>query len=483
MGNKKSKKMGVRQMTIITAVNMMGSGIILLPANLAQVGTISILSWLVTTAGATCLAYAFARAGTFSNREGGMGGYADYAHGHSGNFLTNYTYVISLVIANVAIAVATIGYGANFFGATLGPWPTAIAVIAVLWLASVLNFGGARRTGNISQITVWGVIIPVAGLCIVGWFFFSPHLFAHSWNPHHFAIFHAVTASIAVTLWAFLGLETACANTGEVENPKKNVPIAVMLGTLIAAVLYIVSTSVIGGILPGHELANSNAPFGLVFAHIFNPTIGKIVIAMMVISCFGSLFSWQFTIAEVARSSAVVGYFPKLFRHVNKAGAPILGICVITAAQTAISFMTVSPSLDKQFTVLLDLSVMTNLIPYLLSMSALMVLQHVEHVSDKLARKANIVAVLATIYCLYALHTTGTTAMVWGGIITFAGWGIYGLIANNLNARAAPAKKIPKEPSSFNAAGRATNGEPPYPVAPTPRTPALAGRYWRWVLS
>jgi putrescine:ornithine antiporter len=382
--------------------------------------------------------------------------------------LTNYTYVISLVIANVAIAVATIGYGANLFGDTLGPWPTAIAVIAVLWLASILNFGGARRTGNISQITVWGVIIPVAGISIIGWFFFSPHLFATSWNPHHFGIFHAITASIAVTLWAFLGLETACANTGEVENPKKSVPIAVMLGTLIAAVLYIVSTSVIGGILPVHELANSNAPFGLVFAHIFNPTIGKIVIAMMVISCFGSLFSWQFTIAEVARSSAVVGYFPKLFRHVSKAGAPILGMCVITVAQTAISFMTVSPSLDKQFTVLLDLSVMTNLIPYLLSMSALMVLQHVEHVSDKLARKANIVAVLATIYCLYALHTTGATAMVWGGIITFAGWGIYGLIANNLNAREAPAKKIPKEPASTNGAPLSTNGDPPIPVAPTP---------------
>ena len=459
VSSKKSKKMGVRQMTIITAVNMMGSGIILLPANLAQVGTISLLSWLVTTAGATCLAYAFARAGTFSNRQGGMGGYADYAHGHSGNFMTNYTYFISLVIANVAIAVATIGYGANFFGDTLGPWPTAVAVIAVLWLASILNFGGARRTGNISQITVWGVIIPVAGLSIIGWFFFSPHLFSSSWNPHHFALFHAVTSSIAVTLWAFLGLETACANTGEVENPKKNVPIAVMLGTLIAGTLYIVSTSVIGGIVPGHELANSNAPFGLVFAHMFNPTIGKIVIAMMVISCFGSLFSWQFTIAEVARSSAVVGYFPKLFRHVTKAGAPIIGICVITVAQTAISFMTVSPSLDKQFTVLLDLSVMTNLIPYLLSMSALMVLQHAEHVSAKLARRANIIAVLATIYCLYALHTTGTTAMMWGGIITLAGWGIYGLIANNLNAREAPAKKIPKLPPT-------SNGAPPLPVTP-----------------
>src|SRR5664279_5044812 len=93
------KKMDVKR---LTAINMMGSGIILLPANLAQVGTISVLSWLITTAGATCLAYAFARAGTYSNRGGGMGGYAEYAHGKSGNFLANYTYFVSLVIANVA---------------------------------------------------------------------------------------------------------------------------------------------------------------------------------------------------------------------------------------------------------------------------------------------------------------------------------------------------------------------------------------------
>ena len=437
--DKPVKKMGVKQLTIVTAVNMMGSGVILLPANLAQVGTISVLSWLVTTAGATCLAYAFARAGTFSNRGGGMGGYAEYAHGKSGNFMTNYTYFISLIIANVAIAVATVGYGSNLLNVKLGPWPTALSTVAVLWLASLLNFGGPRRTGNISSITVWGIILPLLSLSIVGWFFFSPHMYAAAWNPHGFTLLHGVTASIAVTLWAFLGLESACANTGAVENPKKNVPIAVLSGTLIAAVLYIVSTSIIAGIVPGDALAKSSAPFGLAFAHIFTPAIGKVVVGMMVISCFGSLFSWQFTIAEVARSSALVGYFPKLFKRVSKAGAPVLGICVITAFQTLLSFMTVSPTLDKQFTVLLNLAVMTNLIPYLLSMSALVALQKIELVPRILARKANVVAVLATIYSLYALYATGETAMLWGGIVTFAGWMLYGFVAPSLQVREAPA--------------------------------------------
>lgn len=100
-----------------------------------------------------------------------------------------------------------------------------------------------------------------------------------------------------MTLWAFLGLESACANSEAVENPEKNVPIAVMGGTIGAAVIYIISTNVIAGIVPNGELALSNAPFGLAFAQMFNPTIGSIVMA-----CASSLVPvpccWQFTIAR-----------------------------------------------------------------------------------------------------------------------------------------------------------------------------------------
>ena len=101
-------KMGVVQLTILTMVNMMGSGIIMLPTKLAQVGTISILSWLVTAGGSLALAYAFAKCGRFSKNPGGMGGYAEYAFGKSGNFIANYTYAVSLVIANIAIAITAV---------------------------------------------------------------------------------------------------------------------------------------------------------------------------------------------------------------------------------------------------------------------------------------------------------------------------------------------------------------------------------------
>ena len=71
-----------------------------------------------------------------------------------------------------------------------------------------------------------------------------------------------------------------------------------MFGTLGAAVIYILSTTVIQGIVPNEELAKSTGPFGLAYSHMFNPTVGSIVMALAVLACLGSLLGWQFTIAR-----------------------------------------------------------------------------------------------------------------------------------------------------------------------------------------
>ena len=425
----KSNKIGVVQLTILTMVNMMGSGIIMLPTKLAEIGTISIVSWLVTAVGSTALAYAFAQCGMFSKKSGGMGGYAEYSFGKAGNFMANYTYGVSLVIANTAIAISAVGYGSEFLGATLSPLSIALWTIFTLWLATVLNFGGARITGNISSFTIWGVIIPVVGISIIGWKWFDGTMYVNSWNPHNVPTFEAIGVSISMTLWAFLGLESACANADAVENPEKNVPIAVLGGTLGAAVIYIVSTNVIAGIVPNLELANSTAPFGLAFAHMFDETIGKVIMGLMVMSCFGSLLGWQFTIAQVFKSSAEEGYFPAFFKKVTSKDAPIVGMVTITALQTLLSLMTISPSLNKQFNVLVDLAVVTNVIAYLLSMAALAVLLKAENVAPQKYKTTVFVAFIGSLYSIYALYAAGEQAMLYGSIVTFIGWTLYGFVS------------------------------------------------------
>lgn len=425
----KSNKIGVVQLTILTMVNMMGSGIIMLPTKLAEIGTISIVSWLVTAVGSTALAYAFAQCGMLSKKSGGMGGYAEYSFGKAGNFMANYTYGVSLVIANTAIAISAVGYGSELFGAILSPLSIALWTIFTLWLATVLNFGGARITGNISSFTIWGVIIPVVGISIIGWKWFDGSMYVNSWNPHNVPTFEAIGVSISMTLWAFLGLESACANADAVENPEKNVPIAVLGGTLGAAVIYIVSTNVIAGIVPNLELANSTAPFGLAFAHMFDETVGKVIMVLMVMSCFGSLLGWQFTIAQVFKSSAEEGYFPAFFKKVTSKDAPVVGMITITALQTLLSLMTISPSLNKQFNVLVDLAVVTNVIPYLLSMAALAVLLKAENVAPQKYKTTVFVAFIGSLYSIYALYAAGEQAMLYGSIVTFIGWTLYGFVS------------------------------------------------------
>lgn len=430
MADSSQNKMSVVQLTILTAVNMMGSGIIMLPTKLAKVGTMSILSWLVTAVGSMCLAYAFAKCGMYTRRGGGMGGYSEYTFGKAGSFMANYTYGVSLLIANIAIAISAVGYAQEFMEIQLSSVAVGMWTIATLWLATVLNFGGAKYTGRVSSVTVWGVIIPVLGISVLGWFWFSPSTYTEAWNPHNLQFFDGLTQSIAMTLWAFLGMESASANSEAVENPEKNVPIACLGGTLGAAIIYILSTNVMAGIVPNAELAMSSAPFGLAFATMFTPTAGKIVMGLMVMSCFGSLLGWQFTIAQVFKTSSDEGYFPKLFSKVTSYGAPIVGMITITVIQSLLSLMTISDALYEQFETLVNLAVVTNIIPYLLSMAALVVIQKA---AGHYSGTTTFIALLGSLYSFYALYSSGFDAMTYGSLVTFFGWTLYGFVSERFD--------------------------------------------------
>lgn len=427
-----AKKMNVVQLTMLTAVNMLGSGIVLLPTKLAEVGAISILSWLVTATGSLALAYAFARCGMLSRKTGGMGGYAEYTYGKAGNYLTNYTYGLSLLIANVAISITAVGYIQELFGWQLSPLNVGLMTIVLLWVTTFANFGGARITGRIGSVTVWGVIAPVVAVSTIGWFWFDSSIYAAGWNPHNNTWLQAASASVAITLWAFLGLESACANTDAVENPERNVPIAVLGGTIGAAVIYILSTNVIAGIVDNAELVSSTAPFGLVFAKMFNPMVGNVIMGLMVLACIGSLLGWQFTIAQVFKSSADTGYFLPIFAKVNKAGTPIVSMLILLAIQTGLALLTISPDLTKQFDILVNLAVVTNIIPYILCMGSLLTMQKVAGIPPNKALITNIVAWVAAAYSYLALYSSGAQALMLGGVATIVGYTLFGFVNNRL---------------------------------------------------
>jgi putrescine:ornithine antiporter len=427
---KQAKRMNLIQLTFIVAVNMMGSGIIMLPTNMAQVGAISLLSWIVTALGSMAIAYGFAQAGLFNQRPGGMSAYAEDAYGKSGYFLVFFLYFLSLAIGNVAIAISALGYLAAFFPwVSATPITTCIGVIALLWLTTVANFGGPSLTGRIGSVTVWGVIIPVGMLSLIGWLWFKPDVFAAAWNPKGLSLMQGMGSSISLTLWAFLGMESAAQNSAAVENPRRNVPLACMFGTLGAAVIYILSTTVIQGIVPNAELAKSTGPFGLAYTHMFSPFVGSIIMALSVLACLGSLLGWQFTIAQTGKAAADERMFPAFFSKVNRVGAPITGMVVLGIVQSVLALSTISPSLSEQFSALVNLAVVTNVVPYVIALSALMVMMRTAGVTEALYRRNALVALVAMLYSVYAIYTSGKDAVLGGMLMVGLGFVIWGFIA------------------------------------------------------
>jgi putrescine:ornithine antiporter len=151
---------------------------------------------------------------------------------------------------------------------------------------------------------------------------------------------------------------------------------------------------------------------------------------LAVMACLGSLLGWQFTIAQTAKSASDDRMFPSVFSRVTASDAPIAGMIIMAVVQSAMALSTMSPSLNEQFNALVSLAVVTNVVPYVLALSGLMVMMQRAHVSEKVYRRNTLVAMVAMIYSVYAIFASGKDAVLGGMIVMGIGYIIYGFIAH-----------------------------------------------------
>ena len=184
------------------------------------------------------------------------------------------------------------------------------------------------------------------------------------------------------------------------------------------------------------SLRSRPVPFGLAYAKMFNPTVGTIVMALAVLACLGSLLGWQFTIAQTGKSAAEERMFPAFFAKVNAMGAPITGMIVLGVVQTLLALSTISPTLSEQFSALVNLAVVTNVIPYIVSLSAL-----VRHDEDREGRRQRLHAqrghraCSAMGYSVFALYASGKDAVMGGMLVLGVAYIIWGFIAPRFTCR------------------------------------------------
>jgi putrescine:ornithine antiporter len=159
--------------------------------------------------------------------------------------------------------------------------------------------------------------------------------------------------------------------------------------------------------------------------------------ALAVLACLGSLLGWQFTIAQTGKSAADERMFPAFFSKVNRMGAPITGMIVLGVVQSALALMTISPTLSEQFSALVNLAVVTNVIPYIVALSALFVMMRKANVSEGVWRRNVVIALVAMVYSVFALYASGMEAVMGGMLVLGIAYIIWGFISPRFMAPAA----------------------------------------------
>ena len=295
------RKMSLTQATMLVAGNMIGTGLFLLPVNLAQVGGIAVFGWVIATVGVAALGLVFAKLGELNPQEGGPYAYARDFLGPYAGFQTNYVYWFGNWIGNIAIAVAAVGYLAELIPGISGPPASVFATAAVIWLLTFANILGPRVVGALETWTMALALIPIMAIALLGWFWFDSETFLAGWNVTGESNMHAISRAASMALWAYMGIESAAVSAGVIENPKRNVPLATLIGLGLAAVVYMLSSTVIMGILPNEELQTSHAPFAEA-ARLALGTTGAIVISVCaVLKSMGSLGGWMLLVGSIGQ--------------------------------------------------------------------------------------------------------------------------------------------------------------------------------------
>jgi len=388
-----ARALGLPSATALVIGSIIGTGIFTMPTVMAGAGTSSIFTLVVISVGALLLAILF---GQLTRRvpssTGGLYAYSRHEFGDFAGYLTAWCYWITCWAGNAAIVSSWVLYVKSFtmqawgwtytdsyFWPLYQNWPLFVIAVLGLWVPAVVNLYGSRLMSWFQNITVVLKFLPLLFIGLFAWFFAA---FASSnfpvFNNSGGSLMNAISIAAGVALFSFIGVEATSVAAAKVRQPRRNVGRASVIGTGMCALLYVLVTAAVFGLVPASTLVKDEAPFVSAYQAMFpgNGHVGELVALLAIVSGFGALIGWTLVTAEIARAAGKDSLFPRSFTKTNRYHAPWFGIVVSTAVATLLMFWSyLDPSNPdalgvKVFEYLVALSVVTVAIPYFFSACA-----------------------------------------------------------------------------------------------------------------
>ncbi|SHF06144.1 amino acid permease [Streptoalloteichus hindustanus] len=424
---RRASRFGLATAVALVMGNIIGGGIFTLPATVAPYGTVSILAFAVLTVGAVALALLFGRLTERSPVTGGLYVYPRDAFGSFAGFLSAWSYWTTTWASNAALAVAAVGYVNVLVPLHDNAAAQAGVALACLWLPAVAHFAGARSVGLVQVVSTVLKFVPLLLVAVGGLFFVRAENFG-SFDATGEGWPGALSASAALLLYSYLGVESAAMCAGEVRDPKRNVRRASVLGTVGAAVVYLLGIVSVFGIVPHDRLVGSSAPFADAVNTVVGGSVGGVVVALAAVtSIVGALNGWILMTAQVSYAAALDGLFPAAFARRHR-GIPRFGVLVGQVLASALIVLNYLGGTAGVFQSLVLITSFTVAVPYLLSAAA----QLRWLVSGARARvrplrlgRDLLVAGVSFAFSLWLIAGAGQAAVYQGTLLLFAGVLVY----------------------------------------------------------
>ncbi|MFA5764420.1 MAG: APC family permease [archaeon] len=272
------RSISLRQAIVYGVGVILGAGIYALIGQAAAIaGNLVWLAFIVAAIIALLTAFSYAELSARFPKESAEAVYAQKAFGKKWfAFFIGFVSLIVMLLSASAVALGFASYFKYFF-----PLPSLLVAILVIIICSIINFFGIQESVKLNNIFTFIealglILIIVFGLQFVG----SVNLFE---GPSGLNIFESIAplfSSIALIFFAYLGFEQIANISEEIVNPKKNVPLAIVLSLIIATIIYILVAIVAVSVVTPTQLGLasgggiSEGPLALVATNSIGPGFG-----------------------------------------------------------------------------------------------------------------------------------------------------------------------------------------------------------------
>lgn len=349
-------------LTAIAVNTIIGAGIFGLPSKVtALIGGYSLLAFVVCAVIVALIVLCFSEVGSRFQSTGGMYLYANHAFGSMIGFEVGWLYWVARVTTAAANTNLLVSYLGFFVPNANEGLPRILIISGVVLILTTVNFIGVRQSAILTNVFTIGKLVPLIIFVGVGLFFIQPGNISFGAVPES----GAFASAVLILIYAFVGFEATAIPSGEVRNPGRSLPFALLVSLGVVAVLYILIQIVSLGTMP--ELANSERPLADA-AQKFLGGFGASFIAVgAVISIFGNLNSGLLTASRLPFAMAERQELPGVLAKTHaKFKTPFISLLLT-------SIVILIFTIQSNFLTALTIATVTRLLVYATTCSALLV--------------------------------------------------------------------------------------------------------------